>query len=162
MADIFNNEPGVVVVLDTGGGNGDNPFRLAIDDFPQDGSSGLIVTELAVQRHGNFQFLHTLKDLVYVYSFGERIGQIRASGLCFASMCNGPSDGGLPTLLDYYETHRLEMRSQPISIAVGTSNNGRFRGFLCELNFDVARPEARLAQFGLQFHALPSAKGGGS
>jgi hypothetical protein len=159
MADLFNNEPGVVVALDTGDG-GDNPFRVAIDDFPPDGRAGLIVTELAIQRHGNFQFLHTLKDLVYVYSFGERIGMIRASGLAFASMCEGSTTGGLPVLLDYYEGHRLEMQSRPISIAIGTSNNGRFRGFLCEMNVDVARPEARLAQFGLQFHVLPSAKGG--
>jgi hypothetical protein len=155
MADIFTNVPGVVTVLATNAG--DNPFRMTIDGFPEDGSqSGIIITELAIQRHGNFQFLHTLKDLVYVYSFGERIGSIRASGLAFAQLCNGTE--GLPAVLEYYENNRLEARVDPISIVIGTSASGRFRGFLTELNADVSRPEARIAQFGLQFHALPSAK----
>jgi hypothetical protein len=154
MADLFNNQPGVVAVLDTDGGD-DNPFRVTLDDFPQIGAqSGVIFTELAIQRHGSFQFMHTLRDLVYVYSFGERVGQIRASGMAFARMCSGIE--GLSTVMDYYENNRLERRADPISIVVGTTS--RFRGFLTELNTDIARPEARLAQFGLQFLALPSAK----
>jgi hypothetical protein len=162
MADLFNNQPGVVAVLDTDGGD-DNPFRVTLDDFPQIGAqSGVIFTELAIQRHGSFQFMHTLRDLVYVYSFGERVGQIRASGMAFARMCSGIE--GLSTVMDYYENNRLERRADPISIVVGTTS--RFRGFLTELNTDIARPEARLAQFGMQFHALPTAKpftgGGGS
>jgi hypothetical protein len=167
MAEIFNNKPGSVQVLATSGAN-NNPFRVTIDGFPETGSQGgAILTELAIQRHGNFQFMHTLKDLVYVYSFGERIGQIRASGMAFARLCNGTE--GLKAVLAYYEANRLEVRSSPISIVIGTSGAGRFRGFLTELNVDVSRPEARLAQFGLQFHVLPSAKtstgssgGGGS
>jgi hypothetical protein len=157
MAELFNNKPGIVVVLASTGTDDANPFRVTIDGFPEDGStSGIIITEMAIQRHGNFQFMHTLKDLVYVYSFGERIGQIRASGLAFARLCNGTQ--GLSAILEYYEKNRLENRSDPISIVIGTSGAGRFRAFLVELNAEVARPEARLAQFGLQFHALPSAK----
>jgi hypothetical protein len=156
MAELFNNKPGIVAVL-ASTDDDTNPFRMTIDGFPEDGSSsGLIVTELAIQRHGNFQFMHTLKDLVYVYSFGERIGQIRASGLAFARLCNGTE--GLSAVLEYYEKNRLENRSDPISIVIGTSGAGRFRAFLVELNAEVARPEARIAQFGMQFHALPSAK----
>jgi hypothetical protein len=160
MAELFNNQPGVVVALNTGNG-GDNPFRVTIDGFPENGAQGgIILTEVAVQRHGNFQFLHTLQDLVYVYSFGERIGQIRASGMAFARTCGGAE--GLTVVLNYYEANRLEVRADPVSIVIGTGGSGRFRGFLTELNADVSRPEARLAQFGLQFHALPSATGGGA
>jgi hypothetical protein len=156
MPEIFNNKPGSVQVLAPKGAN-TNPFRVTIDGFPETGAqNGAILTELAIQRHGNFQFMHTLKDLVYVYSFGERIGQIRASGMAFARLCNGTE--GLPAVLAYYEANRLEVRSTPISIVIGTSGAGRFRGFLTELNVDVSRPEARLAQFGMQFHVLPSAK----
>jgi hypothetical protein len=160
MADIFSNRPGVVAVLNTGGID-DNPFRVTLDGFSQNGAqSGVIFTEMAIQRAGNYQFLHTLNDLVYVYSFGERIGQIRASGMLFAQLCNGV--GGLSTLLAYYEANRLEARPDPVSIIIGTSDAGRFRGFLVELNVDVARPDARLAQFGMQFQALPSSSASGS
>jgi hypothetical protein len=159
MAELFNNRPGVVVAINAGGL--DNPFRITIDGFPAAGiQAGLIVTELAVQRHSNFQFLHTLRDLVYVYSFGERIGQIRASGMAFAQACYGGSQG-LASVLAYYEGYRLEAQPDPISIVIGTTGYGRFRGFLTELNADVSRPEAMLAQFGLQFHTLPSAQNTG-
>jgi hypothetical protein len=156
MAELFNNRPGIVTVVDTNSGD-DNPFRLTIDGFPESGATGgVILTELAIQRAGNYQFMHTLVDLVYVYSFGERIGQLRANGIAFARLCNGSQ--GLGTVLAYYEANRLENQPDPISIAIGTGTDGRFRGFLTEINVDVTRPESMLAQFGLQFHSLPSAK----
>jgi hypothetical protein len=154
MAEIFNNRPGIVAVLNTNATD-DNPFRVTIDGFPTGDQGAVIITELAIQRAGNYQFLHTLKDLIYVYSFGERIGQIRASGLAFARLCNGVQ--GLESTLAYYEINRLENRADPISIVIGTSGAGRFRGFLTEVNLDVSRPDARMAQFGMQFHAMPSA-----
>jgi hypothetical protein len=158
MAEIFNNRPGIVTVLNTTTDD-ENPFRLTIDGFnAAGGAGGVILCELAVQRAGNYQFLHTLKDLIYVYSFGERIGQLRTSGMAFTRLCQGGT--GVEALLAYYEANRLEARADPISIAIGTSNNGRFRGFLTELNVDISRPEARLVQFGMQFHALPSSKSG--
>lgn len=161
MAELFNNKPGAVAVLATNYTD-DNPFRLTIDGFPRTGQSGgLILTELAVHRAGNYQFLHTLKDLVYVYSFGERMGQLRASGMCFSRMCRGSTQDGLSTLLSFYEANRLEMKPDPISIIIGTSAAGRFRGFLTEMNVEVSRPDARLSQFGLSFHALPSTQSGG-
>jgi hypothetical protein len=76
LAELFNNKPGIIMAL-TADDKEDNPFRMVIEDFPENGAEqGVIITELAVQRHGNFQFMHTLKDLIYVYSFGERIGQM--------------------------------------------------------------------------------------
>lgn len=84
---------------------------------------------------------------------------MRISGIAFSQMCNGVQ--GLSTVLAYYEANRLENRSSPISIAIGTSDAGRFRGFLTELNAEVSRPEANLAQFGMQFHSLPSSSGTG-
>jgi hypothetical protein len=154
MPDIFNNQPGVVVALKTDEGT-PNPFRVAVDGFAIDGSQfGVIVTELAIQLHGNYQFLHTLKDLIYVYSFGPRIGQIRLNGIAFAQLCGGTL--GLKQVIGYYEANCLDNRATPISLTIGTDTSGRFRGFLTELNFDVTRPESQLAQFGWQFHALPA------
>jgi hypothetical protein len=157
MAEIFSNQPGVVAVLG-GGGMGNNPLRLSIEGFPETGQQGgAVLTELGIERNGNFQALHSLQDLVYVFSFGERIGTIRAAGLAFARTCADVE--GLKTVLEYYEANRLEQRARPISIVIGASNAGRFRGFLTALRVDVARPEARISQFGLQFITLPSARG---
>lgn len=159
MADLFSNQPGVVTVV--GGGEADNPLRVAIDDFPETGQQGgAALTEVAVERNGNFQVLHTMQDLVHVYSFGERVGNIRAAGLAFARTCAGIE--GLTTVLEYYERNRLEARSRPVSIVIGTSGAGRFRGFLTAVHADIARPESAVAQFGFQFLMLPSSRAGGA
>lgn len=155
MADIFSNVPGVVAVVGTRGA--DNPLRVSIEDFPETGmQGGAAVTEVAFGRNGNYQFLHTMQDVVHAYSFGERIGEFRAAGLALARACDGVE--GLTTVLEYYEQNRLELRSRPISVVIGTSGAGRFRGFLTGVHVDVARPESAVAQFGLQFHTLPSSR----
>jgi hypothetical protein len=155
MADIFSNLPGIVAVVGARGAN--NPLRISIDDFPETGQQGgAVLTEIAVNRNGNYQFLHTMQDVVHVYSFGERIGDFRAAGLALARTCDGVE--GLTTVLEYYEQNRLERRSRPISLVIGTSGSGRFRGFLTGVHVDIARPEAAVTQFGLQFHTLPSSR----
>jgi hypothetical protein len=157
MAELFNNQPGKVIALTGPTIMADNPFRVLIGYFPEDATkSGILLTELAIQRHGNYQMLHTLKDLVYVYSFGERVGQIRASGLAFTQACDDFE--GVLNLTDYYENNRLENRSEPLSIVFGNGSNSQFRSFLVEMNISIAQPELRIAQFGLQFITLPSAK----
>lgn len=41
------------------------------------------VTGFALEVGGNYQFLHTLNDLVYFYSFGDRVGELNITGMAF-------------------------------------------------------------------------------
>lgn len=40
-----------------------------------------IITSVSINAQNNYQFLHSLENLIYVYSFGERIGELTISGL---------------------------------------------------------------------------------
>lgn len=46
-----------------------------------------IITRIGVSHAGNYQFLHTLGNSVYIYTFGDRMGQVTVHGLSFAKQC---------------------------------------------------------------------------
>src|SRR5688572_9091037 len=80
-----------------------------------------IVTSVGYQGQGGFQFMHALREFVYVYVFTERVGEIVINGLAFPASCEklGPQDGedidngctvgstGLERVLTWYECNRI-------------------------------------------------------
>lgn len=146
------SQPGAVVAL---ADPNDAPLPLAVAGWGGPSAFQSVITELSVERQGNVQFVHTLKDLVYVYAFGERIGRLRIAGLSFAQSC-GAAGSGIEAVLNYYEQTRVGNNPAPVTVAVGVSAAGRFRGFLTGLRLDITRPEARIAQFALEFNTLPN------
>ena len=77
---------------------------------------------MAVAQQANFQFLHTLGSDVYVYVFGDRIGQLSLSGVAFASGCGNAvtpvsgqpfaGDHGLVGMNDWYKDNRISRRRE--------------------------------------------------
>lgn len=167
MPSIFQTRPGVAVAFPS---VEDVPIPIAFDGwsgstFPQYKS---IITQMAIERNGNYQFLHTLKDLIYVYVFGERIGTITISGISFAGSCQPATSGrgsrartdtktGIEHILEYYEQNSIARRSTPITIQIGANTSGHFTGFLTNLRVNILQPEARMAQFAFQFQSFPRA-----
>lgn len=127
----------------------------------QDGSFSTyksLVTEVAIAQRGNYQFLHSLQDMIYVYIFGERIGELQIAGLSFVSTCNDATGAtvstGIERILSYYNAARISATGYPVQILLGATVHGRFRGFLTDLNVNVDRPDVRIARFNLRFRTL--------
>ena len=92
--------------------------RLSTRGFCQDNSSlftfwfgsGLFggtklrlpVTGFALEVGGNYQFLHTLNDLVYFYSFGDRVGELNITGMAFIRRSCNTGFGTSTTLPSYF------------------------------------------------------------
>lgn len=112
-----------------------------------------IITRVTVAYQGNFQFLHTIGNDVYVYVFGDRIGQITISGLSLTS-CDG-GQHGFEKMLQWYGENRLAVRKQPIEVWVG---NTPIKGFVAGITGDVIDPSTRIVQYGLQLAVLPGKK----
>ena len=158
MSTIFQTQPGIAVAFPT---TGDLPIPLAFDGFG--GSSFFayksLITQLSVERAGNFQFIHTLKDLIHLYVFGNRISQIRVAGVCFVDRCPGNGgQTGVELISQYWDNNSVSRRSTPITMQLGTSPAGTFIGFLTNMRIDILQPESRLAQFAFIFHTLPQKK----
>ncbi len=112
-----------------------------------------IITQLGIRSQSNVQFLQTLRNFVYVYSFGERMGDIVIGGLAMPGDCafTDPTSG-LERVLSYYAGNRLSTQGDPVAIAIGA--NITYAGFLIGFEANVNDPRFGLAQFSLAFKHL--------
>jgi len=140
------------------------PFRIRVQNFTgPDGSAfrtfRCIITEAGVKQAGNFQMLHSISDFIHVYVFGDRIGELVVSGICFGSFC-GDAPGtpsGIEMAMSYSRNNRLGARGTPALIAVGGSANAAiFVAFLVGGEMKVINPETPVGQFAWQFNIISS------
>jgi hypothetical protein len=150
MADIFSSNPGVVSVFQSPG----TPMSFFLEGWGGFPGFRSIVTGFQATMQGGVQFMHTLRDFIYIYVFGERIATVVISGLSFHQQCPG-GDGshGLESVFAYYGAGRVEARAGPIVIVFGTSTV--FLGFLTQMQGTLQDPDKRVATFSLQFQAVP-------
>jgi len=149
MASIFSVRPGITTVIR-------DPEALPMSlDFT--GWGGFIVRRsivqgITVQTQSNYQFVHTLRGFVYVYVFGERIGDLIISGLSFSGRCPGDTTDGIKEVMNYYDQQRVSFAGNPTNIRIGRAG---FRGFLVGAKFEIVNPKGRVGQFQLRFNVLP-------
>jgi hypothetical protein len=163
MGLLIETQPGYAsLVPDVFGGS---PLALTVGGFDYAPWSLSVVTQMSIRRQANVQFVHTLQDLIYVYSFGERIGSITVAGLSFVGMCDEFGDTGMRTgieyVLDWYDANEVGNGVGPLWLAIGgASGSGIFRAYLTGLEVDIVKPDLRLTSFALQFQALPRRRSG--
>jgi hypothetical protein len=94
--------------------------------------------------------------MIFVYSFGERIGTITVAGVSFVGMCAIRGKTGIEYVLDWYEDNNVGGGGGPIQLLIGGgAGSGVFKGYLVGLEVDIAKPDLRLANFAFQFQTLP-------
>ncbi len=115
-----------------------------------------IVTRLTISQAANVQFLHTLGSSVYIYVFGDRIGQLGLSGLGFKDACIGGGGcspkTGLEGMLLWYRKNRVTARKRPIDLTIGSIP---IEGFLTTFTGDVIDAASGLMQWDMQLATLP-------
>lgn len=116
-----------------------------------------IITRIGVAAAGNFQFLHTIGNDVYIYVFGDRMGQVDLHGICFAQPCvdGGVSipEHGFEKLFKWYESNRISVRREPVVVTIGV--NKSFQGFVTALTGDAQDAQTRTINFNLTISLLP-------
>lgn len=184
--EIFSNQAGRVVAIESDF----VPLQLDIGDDQEFDAAGdptepnsnwpgydefnAIITGFQIQNQGGFQFLHTLRDFIYVYTFGERVGQLAVEGVAFNAQCESLADSvdadgntflasqphGLEHVQAYYLDNRIVERPDPIAIVFGVDT--AFNAFLTGLRWQVIDSIERpfLGQFTLGFHVIPEAAPG--
>jgi hypothetical protein len=143
------------------------------------GPLNTIITRIGVSSSGNYQFLHTIGNDVYVYVFGDRMGEITLHGLSFAQDCNArpplpppgsppgppPRGGdvqgkhGFERLFDWYQRSRLAVNPNPVTVRLGFKTI--FKGFMTGITGDVNDSMTRTIQFQLTISLLPDAPSSG-
>jgi len=134
------------------------PARASVAIAGWEGFTGFksIITDLTLATQGNYQFLHTLGGNIYVYVFGDRIGQLTVSGLSFENTCDAEGSIGIELVMKYYSDNRLAGRKTPIKVTVGVSTT--FTAYLTGIGTKVQDTQARLWQYSLHMALLPITK----
>lgn len=146
---IFSDRSGHVVLLPDAG----LPFSMSLQYWTGASAMQSIMTSVSIASQGNFQFMHTLRNLIYVYVFGEKIGEIELGGLSFAGQCNQAGDTGIERLWKYYNRYRIAQRGAPITLAIGATLS--FQGWLTGVKIGLADTQSGVAQFALRFNFFP-------
>ncbi len=118
-----------------------------------------IITNLTIAEQGNYQFLHTLGNDIFLYVFGDRIGTFGVSGLSFYDNCGDAinvgqaSKIGISHVIDYYRANRISRRGLPLSITIHPGQP--FKCFLTSFRGSVLDASRRMFQFHLGLALIP-------
>ena len=147
MATFFSHGRGAVTRVQ-GPHGGDVPFKIWIPGGPL--TSG-IIQQAKIEHQGNYQFLHAISNTIYVYVFGDKIGNLMIAGTAFGVPCRGR--GGLTEIMQRYSTYRIAITGRPATLAV---ENTTFTGFLTGFSLDAADAQTHLANWALRFSFFPT------
>jgi len=153
MAAVFS--PCVGAVAKIPGCSGDAVFKV---DISGGNSAGLTlpISGFALELNGNYQFLHTVNDFIYVYAFGDRIGELTVSGFGFSQTCGNASSAKICNLFDFYTRKRIgNSESGDLSVHIGDCPDANFWAFLTGMRVEVQDPQTAIAQWSLRFNVLP-------
>ena len=152
--DIFQSAPGTVAVIasDTA-----LPGSIVISSpqFPAGGSAA-IISGIRYGQKTNQQFQSSLDGAIYIYVFGDHMGDIEVEGIAFPKLCDG-GNSGLFDVADYYRTNRASKTSDPIIVlAAGETITGFLTGITVKSNVSAEEPIALINNYSLHISALPS------
>ncbi len=153
MPTVFPGRPGRVVVLQDDAAAAVLPPLVTVDPSLSFASRRALVTRVTVDEQTSHQFAHTLGGLVYLYVFGDRIGQMTISGLAVATCgFSGGGEHGLVQSMRWYRENKLSRRQTPVRVLIETFP---ITGFVTGFNADVVDHRLNLAQFTMQMAVLP-------
>lgn len=127
----------------------DTIFKIA---FSGGAALTLPVTGFAIEQSGNYQFLNTVNNFIYVYSFGDRISEMTVSGLGFVKTCNA-EETKINNIFTFYNTNKIS-RGLQLSVTLGDANEA-FYAFLTGMRCELQDPMTMIGQWSLRFHVVP-------
>lgn len=118
---------------------------------------GGIITSFSATGDTNTQFMQTLRDVIYLTVFGDKIGSLSISGYLFLSdpiTCGPAKTGGtaIKSFYDFFYKKYVVAERNPLTIAIGSKI---LKGFLLSFQVQVTDPQVMLGQFSMQMALLP-------
>ena len=158
MPVVFSRNTGRVIAISDGVAAGSLSMASITSDPITFDTHKTIISRVGLSVAGNYQFLHAIGQDVYLYVFGDRMGQIVLHGTCFEAGCSGEGAGaaephGFEILYAWYLKNRIAANPNPIAVTIGRKT--AFNGFVTGLNGDVQDPVFRTISFQMQLATLP-------
>lgn len=121
----------------------------------------VLITRVGVSKSCNYQLLHSLGSVVYVYVFGDRVGSVVISGLAvggpvsYGARCTFESGTGMDLAMAYFDQNRIansQNENREIEVVIGKTP---IRGFLTDMQLNILNPEFQLAEFQMVIRTIP-------
>jgi hypothetical protein len=124
----------------------------------------VIITDISYVQPTNTQFMHSMNRAVYIYNYGDRIGKVRISGLCFSSRCLGNAlisvsfvnpvqNAGVENMLSWYRRYKASARIPPMYITIGSGEV--VKGFIVGMEVATQSLDYMIYRFNLEIVSLP-------
>jgi hypothetical protein len=159
MTKVFTASAGTVMAITAPAGEG--MFSILIDGKAWgpdvDGIAG-IVSGMSLNADINVQFTQTLRDVIYLTVFGNKMGSMTISGMLFLNnpiVCrDGSPSGGAPLtpFFKKFKDYNAINRKEPIVIVLAGNT---IKGFLLGFQMQVADAQFHVGQFTMQFAVIP-------
>ncbi len=166
MPSIFTATSGTVMVIDAtpkaGAGVISNDlFSIEIDEIKWGiDQLGGIITTARISGDSNVQFMYTLRDAIYLTTFGDKMGSMSLSGYLFLTspLVCGRNSGAVPlkTFYDKFFESYVIKRPDPLKILIGTTLT--IKAFLLSFQMQITDPQFMLGQFSMQLAVVPPKK----
>lgn len=123
------------------------PFRLTLagGTFPH-----ALIRTATISHDGGYQFLHSIGPAIYVYVFGDRIGELLVGGTVFLG-CDGGH--GFNDVTAFYNQYRIAATGRPLAVAIGALP--AFSAFLTGMKVSLDDAENMLGTFSLRLAFFP-------
>lgn len=122
-------------------------------------SEQAIITGMTLELSGNYQFLHTLNDLIYFYAFGDRVGTLNLTGLGFVAPCANATKGAILTIYDEYYIRKRAAKSGGEAMQIVLKDSASqitLWGFLTGMRIDVTDSQmGTVGYWTLRFEVIP-------
>jgi hypothetical protein len=122
---------------------------ISIDGFLQN----IPVVGFALDLSTNHQFLHSLDEFIYVFAFGDRVGELTLSGITFTGKCAGGDTADIASLYKYYLDNKVSTSLAPAKITVGGAAT-TLLGFLTGLRIEIPNPALPIVQWVLRYNVV--------
>jgi hypothetical protein len=119
-----------------------------IDDFRLNGR--LIATSLKLDRAQIVQSIKSLRNIIYLYAFGETLIKCNVGGYLFINNCG--QQEGIQILNDFYEQNNIYARTTPLGLTIGQVF---FQGFLESMSLAGENNPYNYIAFSFGFSLLP-------
>jgi hypothetical protein len=152
----------VALRCDDDGGAPEKVILIKIDDpnWPENA----IITDFTLDLATSQQFLHALDGRIYMFPFGDRIGDLVLTGICFNSgYCGASKLSGKESVeepLKYYLENKLNTDEglKPKKIVIAEQDTP-FLGFLSSLKFATRADMLPIVQWVMRFYVVIDPEG---
>ena len=140
--------PGMMEIQVTG----NNPTRTSSVNRGLSTSNLVVITGVSVEQSANVQFSRSLGDLIYLYSFGDKMGTIIIKGILFEASCQQAGNtNGVTTVLDFWDSYKVSSRTSNNQVpTVSLRYGGRtLKGYLTDCRVQSMNPSNLMSEFQL-------------